>query len=332
MPKEFQEPEEKDMDVNLDNVQTEDNFNPLDEAIIEKAYTKPNVRFNEKDMLGDIPEPSFVPPPMGTSSSDEEKIKKPIEPLNREMNDLPKKDKHDAADKVAKMILGGYRMGNEFIDKKLLFDKKKISKLQMSGELDLSVQIPISENEQITAGEFIEEFNQQSEGTITVSKEFEEEVLPILTRVLEKRGVGMTDEQYLVYLFGKDLAVKGFMVTQSLSAKKEMLEVLKEATLAMRENRSTVKNAPRQEEVFTTETYTTPKQESTVPYNNVAPTVNDIVNEMTGANQVFSETQTSDEIYTEEDIKEEKVGEIKILDKDNKVIGSGKRGRPKKQK
>jgi hypothetical protein len=329
MPKEFQEPEEKDMDENF--AQAEDNFNPLDEAIIEKAYTRPNVRFNDKDMLGDIPEPSFVPPPMGTSSSDEERIKKPIEPLNKELNDLPKKDKHDAADKVAKMILGGYRMGNEFIDKKLLFDKKKISKLQMSGELDLSVQIPISENEQITAGEFIEEFNQQSEGTITVSKEFEEEVLPILTRVLEKRGVGMTDEQYLVYLFGKDLAVKGFMVTQSLSAKKEMLEVLKEATLAMRENRSTVKTAPRQEESFTTETYTPEKQESTVSYANVAPSVNDIVNEMTGANQVFSEMETQDEANKEEDTKAEKVGEIKILDKDNKVIG-GKRGRPKKQK
>jgi hypothetical protein len=140
----------------------------------------------------------------------------------------------------------------------------------------------------------------------------------------------MTDEQYLVYLFGKDLAVKGFMVTQSLSAKKEMLEVLKEATLAMRENRGTTKNAPRQEEVFTTETYT-PKQESPVSYSNVAPTVNDIVNEMTGANQVFSEMETPDEVYKEEDTKAEKVGEVKILDKDNKVIG-GKRGRPKKQK
>ena len=150
MKKEFQEPEEKGMDIDLNDAKIDDDFNPLDEAIIEKAYTKPNIRFSDKDMTGDIPEPSFIPPPLGGSLVEEERIKKPQEPpLNREMNDLPKKDKHDAADKVAKMILGGYKMANDFVDKKLLFDEKKISKMQMDGEIDLSVIIPISQNENI---------------------------------------------------------------------------------------------------------------------------------------------------------------------------------------
>jgi hypothetical protein len=70
MAKEFQEPEEKDLDNNTTDAEIIDDFNPLDEAIIEKAYTKPNVRFNQKDMVGDIPEPSFIPPPMGGSMNE----------------------------------------------------------------------------------------------------------------------------------------------------------------------------------------------------------------------------------------------------------------------
>jgi hypothetical protein len=41
MSKEFQEPEEKEMDLN--NAELVDDFNPLGEAVIEKDYTRPNV-------------------------------------------------------------------------------------------------------------------------------------------------------------------------------------------------------------------------------------------------------------------------------------------------
>jgi hypothetical protein len=326
MAKEFQEPEEKELDNNTSDAEIIDDFNPLDEAIIEKAYTKPNVRFNQKDMVGDIPEPSFIPPPMGGAMNEEEKIKKPQEPLNREMNDLPKKDKHDAADKVAKMIMSGYKMANDFVDKQLLFNEKKIAKMQMEGEIDLSVEVPISQTQMITAGEFIQEFNQQSEGTITVTKEFEEEVTPILTRVLEKRGIGMTDEQYLIYLFGKDIAVKGFMVSQSLSAKKEMLNMLKEATMTIKAQGIPTPQQPQQPTTPTPQPTYTPTQPEYVseeiiepisnPYE--APNVNDIVNEMIGSKP---KQEQSTQPKTE----------LKILSMGDSVNG-GKRGRPKKKK
>jgi hypothetical protein len=323
MKKEFQEPEEKGMDIDLNDAKIDDDFNPLDEAIIEKAYTKPNIRFSDKDMTGDIPEPSFIPPPLGGSLVEEERIKKPQEPpLNKEMNDLPKKDKHDAADKVAKMILGGYKMANQFVDKKLLFDEKKISKMQMDGEIDLSVIIPISQNENITADEFIKEFNQQSEGTITVTKEFEDEVTPVLTRVLEKRGIGMTDEQFLIYLFGKDIAMKGFMVSQSLSAKKEMLIMLKEASVGMNKNsnnteqfKGSTKNESNTQPDFKNNSNDVNEVSDLVDVE--IPTVNEVVNQMTGG-YVNTPKHTTE-------------SEVKILNLDNGV-NTGKRGRPKKNK
>lgn len=325
MSKEFQEPEEKELDNNTTDAEIIDDFNPLDEPIKEKSYTKPNVSFNQKELMSDIPEPSFMPPPMGNEMNEEEKIKKPQEPLNREMKDLPKKDKNAAADKVAKMIMGGYKMANDFVDKQLLFNEKKIAKMQKNGEIDLSVEVPVSPTQIITAGEFIQEFNQQSEGTITVSKEFEEEVTPILTRVLEKRGIGMTDEQYLIYLFGKDIAVKGFMVSQSLSAKKEMLEMLIEATNEIKlkgyttSSRQQPTNTPSQPTYTPTSSgYDNDEYYEETSNQFEAPNVNDIVNEMTGANQ-----------KQEQPIQPK--SELKILTMGDSG-SSGKRGRPKKNK
>lgn len=324
MAKEFIEPEEKEFD-NAEQIM--DDFNPLDEAIQEKAYTKPNVKFSASDMATDIAEPSFIPPPMGGDSiKEDEKIKKqPQEPFNPVMRDLPKKDKHDAADKVANMIMTGYKFLNNMADSKLLFDPKKIQKLEIAGELNLGISVPISSTDSISAGEFINEFNEQSKGTITVSKEFEDEVMPVLIEVLEKRGVGMSTEQYLAYLVGKDIAVKGFMVMQSLSVKKEMLTMLKELSSQQGQVQQPIRPTPQPqnpEPVYEQPTY----QEPT--YSNVAPSVNDIVNQMTGAYEPTPQYQEPDMNYEE---PTQKKVEVKII-KDAPKSTLGKRGRPKKNK
>jgi hypothetical protein len=323
MAKEFIEPEEKEFDISEEIM---DDFNPLDEAIQEKAYTKPNVKFSASDMTSDIAEPSFIPPPMGGDSiKEDEKIKKqPQEPFNPQMKDLPKKDKHDAADKVANMIMTGYKFLNNYADSKLLFDEKKIKKLEITGELNLNVSVPISSNESISAGEFINEFNEQSKGTITVSKEFEDEVMPVLIEVLEKRGVGMSTEQYLAYLVGKDIAVKGFMVMQSLSVKKEMLNMLKELSVQQPQVQQPIRPTPQPQNAEPT--YEQPRQQER-NYSNEAPSVNDVVNQMTGGYEPTPQYQEDDMNY-EEPIQQ-KV-EVKII-KDAPKSTLGKRGRPKKK-
>jgi hypothetical protein len=318
MAKEFQEPEEKEMDEMMDD------FSPLDEAIAEKAYTKPNVKFNANDMNNDIPEPSFIPPPIGGDTmTEEDKIKKPREPFNQEMKDMPKKDKHDAASKVAQMIMTGYKWANSYADSTLLFDPKKIQKMEINGEINLSVQVPISANDTISAGEFIQEYNDQSKDTITVSSEFEEEFVPALTKVLEKRGVGMTEEQYVIYLLGKDLLVKGFLVAQSISVKKEMLNMLKEINSSLQQQAPQPQPQPTQPSQPTQSIF----REQAPPEYNEAPNVNDIVNQMTGAYQkpIMSEPIESEPTY------QEPKSEVTIL-VDAPKSNLGKRGRPKKNK
>ena len=98
----------------------------------------------------------------------------------------------------------------------------------------------------ITAGEFIQEFNEQNKDTLTVSKEFKKEVTPVLTRVLQKRGAAMTDEQYLGFLILKDVGLKAIIVTQVKSSMNEMLNVIKDYTQAIRESGTSTPPPPTQ--------------------------------------------------------------------------------------
>ena len=288
MSKEYQEPEEQLLDNNDLNAEIVDNYNPLGEPVIEKPYTKPNVTFKQSDMIGDIPEPSFMPPPMGGSPVVEEIKSKRVDapPVNPEMKDLSKKDKTDAASKVAGMIMTGYKWVNELADKSLLINEKKVLKMQQNGEIDLAAEVPFSATETMTVGEFIGEYNGQTEGTIMVTPQFEEEVTPILTSVLAKRGIGMTEEQQLIYLFGKDIAVKGFMMMQSNGAKKEIMIMMKEAS-SMRSSASAPQpQKPQQQESQPPQPQPSPDSDEVVlqpQYEQEIPSVNDFVNEMTGS-------------------------------------------------
>ena len=81
------------------------------------------------------------------------------------------------------------------------------------------------------AGVFFKEYNNQVEGILKVSDEFKEEVTPVLERVLAKRGVGMTDEQLLMFMFGKDIASKGVIFFQMKSQLNYMIQTIKDATV-----------------------------------------------------------------------------------------------------
>ena len=212
------------------------NFSPLEQPINEKPYTRPNVTMSQEDMMSDIPEPSFAPPPIDLNRKKEEvkaepKVKEAKEPFNPEMKELPKKEQTKNAKMVAKMIMSGYKELHKFGNKAMMFNENKLRKLSTENEVDFTINIPYDHTgAQIPAYEFIKEYNEQQQDALTVDQDFEDEVMPVLTRVLEKRGVGVTDEQYLIYMFGKDIAVKGSMMYAAMSQKKEIINILKDLT------------------------------------------------------------------------------------------------------
>jgi hypothetical protein len=337
MNKEYQEPEEKELNESMTDAEIIDDFNPLDEAIIEKEYTKPNVKINPKDFATDIPEPDFMPPPMTGGLNNDEKPKdvKPVkEPFNPQVKQMSTKEKRMGSKRVADMLMTAYEWVNVAVDNSLLFNERKINKLQMDGELDLSTPIPISATDTMSAGEFIQEFNSQSKGTIKVTQEFKEEVMPVLIDVLEEEGVTITKKQELGYLIGKDVAVKAFMCYQSLNVKKDMLKMMIEISQANKQSMSYNQSAPIPQPTYTPPTpepvyereFTpppTPQREFNPELN-----VNDFVNQMTGGiseQEEYKEPTMFVENIEEPQVYEEPKSKVKIISDGSK----SKRGRPK---
>jgi hypothetical protein len=221
MANDYLEPEEQ--------VQEVIDINPLDEAVNEKTYARPNYNASVDDLNKPIEEPRFAPPPIQKPNVEREDPRK-REPVNPEFSGLPKKDKEMAASHMAKLILQGYEWVHDLGNKGLKVSEKKLNKLQAEGEMNLNAMIDYDYGKKMRAGDFFKEYNQQVEGILKVSDEFKEEVTPVLERVLAKRGVGMTDEQLLMFMFGKDIAAKSMMFFQQKQQLNFMIQSIKEAT------------------------------------------------------------------------------------------------------
>lgn len=202
--------------------------NPLDEAVHEKPYSQPNINTEGINMNAPIDEPRFTPPPFKKVEPEQPKR----EPVNPDMKNLPKKDTEMAATQAANMILTGYDWVHQLANKGLLVSEKKLDKLQAEGEINLNAVIDYDYGKKIRAGDFFKEYNEQQEGLLSVTQEFKEEVTPVLVRVLSKRGIGMTDEQTLMYMFGKDIAAKSIIFFQQKTQLNYMIESIKQATMA----------------------------------------------------------------------------------------------------
>jgi len=230
------EPEEKDDVIDID-------YNPLDEQVNEKKYSQPNINAQMDDLQKPIDEPRFSPPPLNKTPPPREEFKR--EPVNPEMKNLPKKEAQMAASFMAKVCLDGYAWIHTMANKSLLISEKKITKLQEEGEINLNSLIPYDYGKEIRVGEFIKEYNSQMESVLVVSDEFREEVTPVLERVLAKRGVALTDDQQLIFLFGKDLATKVIVWGQQKNQLGMLINAMKES--ASRSPQAQPQPQPQQE-------------------------------------------------------------------------------------
>jgi len=220
------------------------NYSPFSENVNEKPYSAPSGSLSQDQLMGSIPEPMYQSQPLNTRDNPYDMLNgesprgggrsSEPPPFNPSMNNIPDAEKKMGAEHLAKLIIDGYEQLHVFGNKALQFSDKKLRKLAAEGEIDLNVQIPYEQGQTLSASEFIQSFNEQSKDTLTVSKEFKKEVTPVLTRVLEKRGAGLTDEQYLAFMFGKDIIVKGVIIAQMRSTMKDLIEVMKEYTVAQR--------------------------------------------------------------------------------------------------
>lgn len=196
-----------------------DFFSPLDEPMKERSYSRPNTVDT-----GEIEEPTFQGglnmEDFEQNGQDAQETPKPFDNITNEgVNQLEGKDKKIACKQLVETTLEVYKMGHQFAQRMAKKDESEIIKAVQDGDIDPQMEIPIDEKGTTTnAVEFFQNYNEQVEEALQYDEEFGDKVRPAMERVFEKRGWGMNDEQYLLYMFGKDIAMKGAMV---ISLKKQ---------------------------------------------------------------------------------------------------------------
>lgn len=231
---------EKNQDQNVSEQST---YNPFLDNVNEKPYSQVRVDASPSQMYNPIPEPSFGAGSMSSGEDIYGKLNGDFSPsggasamgmgMSAGNNELSDQDKKIAAEQMAKMMVDVYGEVKNLSNNLLLISTKKIKKLESEGEIDTSATMPLN-GQTITIGEFVEQYNEQVKGTLSLSKEFRKEIMPPLTRVLMKRGAGLSDEGLIYYIVGKDLAMSIAIVYQHRMMVSDALDTMKEYTQAVK--------------------------------------------------------------------------------------------------
>ncbi len=212
--------------------QSRPTFNPYtQDTLSEKSYTQPPPI--AADMANTpIEEPLNVPPP--PPPPPQEPNAPPPPPFNPEMKGLSDKDKNTAATRAADMAIQMYEWLHDLGNRAVQISDSKLDKLQKQALIDLQAPININ-GAQMTLYEFVHNFNGQMSQSFVVSEEFKTQVRPLLIEIFEKRGVGMTTEQQLVFIVCKDLAGKLAIAYVMIQQRKDMLKELQANTAAYKD-------------------------------------------------------------------------------------------------
>lgn len=221
----FQEPQ----------VEIIDDFSPLDAPVKQRSYTQHNVA--DAQVLGDLEEPTFQPPSFNDLNEDGEGEAEPERPFNQSYSELDGKEKTMGAKMMAEMTLDLYEKGCGLLGKLPEISEGKLDRLIAEGEIDANIEIP-TEAGSLGVKDFAREYNDSIKDAFSVSDEFKEKVKPPLERVFKKRGIGMTDEQLLMYYFATDFGAKGVQAFMLRKTANGIIDSLRENTLAIKEQTS----------------------------------------------------------------------------------------------
>ena len=225
---EIEEPQVEEAQVVEDIDGGNPNYNPLGESVKERNYTKPKI--DGANLEAEIEEPTFTPPsfedmeqPAGFEAAQEQQF------ANPSLNDLSDKDKKYATEQMVDVVLDGYEKLTGLANNLVQIKDSRLQGMVNRGELNPKVRVPIdASGNSLSINDFVNEFNEQTAEAIKTSDEFKTEVRPAMVRVFEKRGIGMTDEQFLMYKFGSDIVMKGAVVVQLRSQINSMLDLMKD--------------------------------------------------------------------------------------------------------
>ena len=217
-------------------------YTPFLEPVTEREYTKGNI--NDSDVGGELEEPIFIAPSLEdfeemdnaeTEGASPKPKKEPATPFNPQYSELGNKEKQMGAEMLADVSLDGYKKLCKGMGSLAKVSETKLEREFAEGKIDPNLSIPIDEHGNTARPkEYFEELNHVSEKAFEVSDEFVDNVRPPLIRIFKKRGIGLTDEQLVLYYTFTDLSTKGIVLFQLKKSTNGILENMRMQTEYMR--------------------------------------------------------------------------------------------------
>lgn len=209
-------------------------FNPLADEVITRDY-------NDKKDYGaaiDIPEPTINIAPEYedenlNAEATEEKKGFFDDVTNEKVNQLDGKEKKVAVSSLVGTILDGYEMLHGVAAEKAKINEQKFGQQIMEGVIDPELPLQSQSGEMITPPEMVQSYNKQVEELFEYDKGFNEKVQPAMERVFAKKGWGLTDEQFLMIQFGKDIGTKAMMFAGMKKQSNQMMSMMASMTEQM---------------------------------------------------------------------------------------------------
>lgn len=181
------------------------NYNPINDGPVDKKNYGANFAVDQRIIEEGVQEHELTPPPieiMEETPPPAPQPKKPEQPLNPELNDLSMAEKRKNAEQTYAMVMGVYSQMHVWANAWVKVGERKINRMHEEGRIDKNFIIKDpSDNSQEKLGACILAFDQSIDGKLVVDEEFKQTVKEPMIRVFMKKGVGMTDEQFILYAF-----------------------------------------------------------------------------------------------------------------------------------
>jgi hypothetical protein len=217
---------------------TQGDFNPFAQNVVEREYATPKVA---SGIIDDLDEPIFEQKNPFEERTNEEHIEEshPFADGNPALNDLDFQDKKIACESLVDTALDTYEQLHQVAQNFVQVSEAELLQKQQDGEIDLGMEIPIDEQgSTMSVLDFVQQYNEQSKDALQYDKEFGYKVRPAMLRVFMKKGWGMTDEQFLMYAFGKDLMTKSAIVFSLKKTMNSTLQIIAKTSIQNQENTS----------------------------------------------------------------------------------------------
>lgn len=227
--------------------ESSNDYSPFDEPIKQRNYTKPNI--NPDELQQELEVPEFTSPDLSEFELEEDPTQEESSeaippssdappkgsqerpPFNESYNELSNAEKNKGAEVMFEAIMDGYSKLKYGMGYLVRINENKLEQEFADGTINPNLRIPVDEHgTTLGVKEFATEFNDSTKEAFETSDEFKEKIKPPLTRVLKKRGIGMTDEQICGYYILTDLGTAGFQAVALSKTAKMMLHQLREQT------------------------------------------------------------------------------------------------------